>query len=285
MLKGAVLITCFNRREYTLRFLRKVSEQISSDCYNLEIYLVDAGTDGTDDAVKANFPGVSLIQGSGDLYWCGGMRKAWAEAQLGNYDFYLWANDDVDLADDAIGNLIACYQSLVDMGESVGAVTGTMLDPLTKSACYGGRNSISKCRRLKFSPPVYALNTPVECDTINGNLVLVPASSVSVIGTLSEVYTHSLGDFDYGFRLNGEGLKTWVAPGYHGACLTNSKDGTWRDTTLSIKDRLSLLKRPNLMDPENEILYFVRKYGGRTWPLLWVKIWLQWRFPFLWLLK
>lgn len=56
----AILITCHNRKNKTLKCLKHLSEQN----INLDIYLVDDGcTDGTSDAVKRNFPMLLLFKG------------------------------------------------------------------------------------------------------------------------------------------------------------------------------------------------------------------------------
>ena len=39
-------------------------------------------------------PDVRLLRGNGQLYWNGGMRRAFGEAMAADYDYYLWMNDD-----------------------------------------------------------------------------------------------------------------------------------------------------------------------------------------------
>lgn len=88
----AILITCHNRKNKTLKCLKHLSEQ----AIKLDIYLVDDGcTDGTSDAVKKEFPDVIIIQGDGELFWNRGMVKAWETASSRyDYDYYIWMNDD-----------------------------------------------------------------------------------------------------------------------------------------------------------------------------------------------
>ena len=69
----AVLITCFNRRETTLRCLRALYEQELPAGAMLRVVLTDDGSsDGTGDAVRTEFPGVVVLQGDGNQYWVGG---------------------------------------------------------------------------------------------------------------------------------------------------------------------------------------------------------------------
>ncbi len=63
----AVLITCFNRRELTLRCLRSLFAQRTPDGYALNVFLTDDGcSDGTGDAVRRVFPQVAVLAGDGD---------------------------------------------------------------------------------------------------------------------------------------------------------------------------------------------------------------------------
>ena len=57
----AVLITCHNRREKTLKCLQSLYFNILSKNYVIEIFLVDDGsTDGTANAVFKKFPLVNI---------------------------------------------------------------------------------------------------------------------------------------------------------------------------------------------------------------------------------
>src|SRR6266545_6846519 len=109
----AVTLTCFNRKQTTLRCLRTLHEQSGQDNYRLACFLTDdASTDGTSDAVKAEFPQVHILPGTGDLFWGGGMHLAMAAAMELKPDFVLWLNDDVILKPDALARLLAAYHDL-----------------------------------------------------------------------------------------------------------------------------------------------------------------------------
>src|SRR5579875_4150500 len=87
----AVLMTCFNRREQTLRCLQHLFAQTALTQISLHVVLLDdASTDGTAEAVREAFPDVQLMRGTGQLYWNRGMRMAFAEALRRGFDFYLW---------------------------------------------------------------------------------------------------------------------------------------------------------------------------------------------------
>ena len=60
----AVIMTCYNRRNTTLACLNALYQQ-KNHC---DIYLTDDGSsDGTTEAVKAEYPEVQILQGNGNL--------------------------------------------------------------------------------------------------------------------------------------------------------------------------------------------------------------------------
>ena len=105
----AVLMTCFNRKDKTLKSLESLFRQNA----DVDVYLVNDGcTDGTHEAVTLQFPQVNIIRGTGSLFWNRGMHLAWTTA-VGrrDYDHFLWLNDDTMLYPDAIQELMKCSES------------------------------------------------------------------------------------------------------------------------------------------------------------------------------
>ena len=107
-MKIAVLLTCFNRKQKTLFCLeglfqsQRLFNQKAGESIEIEVYLTDDGcTDGTAQAVREAFAGKSIhiLQGTGNMFWAGGMRFAWKEAQKrhGEWDYYLLLNDDTTI--------------------------------------------------------------------------------------------------------------------------------------------------------------------------------------------
>lgn len=90
-------------------FIQKLPEN-----HELDVFLCDDGSkDGTGDLVASDFPQVKVVQGTGDLYWNGGMSLAWKTAvQTGDYDFFLWLNDDTFLLDGAMIQLIEDFNKI-----------------------------------------------------------------------------------------------------------------------------------------------------------------------------
>jgi GT2 family glycosyltransferase len=282
--KIAVLLTCFNRKNFTLNCLEMLCNQKLEDV-DLSIYLVDDGcTDGTGAEVQSRFKDVNIISGTGSLYWNGGMRLAWEAALKYQYDFYLWVNDDSFIYPDAISNLVSSYHELVNSGKKVGAVIGSMVDPESKELTYGGRLKGRKLNPLKMGSILKPSDQAIECDFVNGNLTLIPRNTVKSIGILTDKFTHSMGDFDYGLRAREKGLLCYVAPGIYGECTANSMKGTWQDRSLPLVERLKKMKQVNQLPPPNEWKYFIRNHGGHFWILHYVDTMIRDMFPKVWLI-
>ena len=67
------LMTIYNRKKLTLDCLRCVSNQ---NYTNFEIVVVDDGSiDGSVEAIKENFPKVTVIKTTGNLWWTASMNK------------------------------------------------------------------------------------------------------------------------------------------------------------------------------------------------------------------
>lgn len=113
----AVLLSCFNRREKTLACLKALFGQNRPSGCSLEVFLTDdASTDGTVEAVRNLFPAARVLAGTGSLYWNGGMRLSFEEALKGDYDYYLWLNDDTLLDPGALTAMLHTHAKVQQKG-------------------------------------------------------------------------------------------------------------------------------------------------------------------------
>jgi GT2 family glycosyltransferase len=257
----AVILTCYNRRDRTLECLRRLRVNESST-RALSVYLVDdASSDGTADAVRASFPEVHVIEGSGDLFWGGGMRLAFEHAVPSNPEFLLWLNDDVELDDDAISRLLEIAMAL-SPGEIPAIVVGSTRDPITGATTYGGIDRTNRLARMKFTmvEPDSAVRA---CETMNGNIVLIPRVVYETVGNIDRKFAHWIGDFDYGLRASVAGFRVLVAPGHYGSCVLNV--GTFFDQRLGRRERFRIVLTPKGLPP-SQWATFCRRYGGPLWP-------------------
>ena len=216
----AALLTTYSRKATTLACLGRLFEQDVNA--QITVFLVDDNSpDGTAEAVHAEFPSIRVLHGDGNLFWCGGMRRAFDAALKEDFDFYLWLNDDTVLEADAVRRLVEANLSLPADRQQNAVIVGSTREPGTGAHTYGG-----VVRSSRFHPNKYRLlepgETPRACETMNGNCVLIPRAVVSLTHNLSPEFRHGMGDFDYGLRARKAGCSVWVAPGYVGVCARNS---------------------------------------------------------------
>lgn len=273
----AVLLTCYNRREKTLQCLQALSQQSLPTDVELKPYLVDdASTDGTAESVRQEYPNVQLIQGTGSLFWNGGMRSAFEVAQADDPDYYLWLNDDTVLYPHALETLLEVSAKLSSQGQGKAIVVGSTVDPETNSPTYGGLTQTYWWHPLKFHHVHSDPDQPRLCATLHGNCVLVSRDVAALVGNFSSEYTHNLGDYDYGLRARRKGCSVWMAPGNLGTCSANPPSSRMVKTELT-QISLNQVDRPKGLAMEDVTLHsfqewkaFCHENGGVFWFFYWL---------------
>lgn len=261
----AVLMTCHNRRETTVRCLRRLLPQLGIED---RVFLVDDGsTDGTGEEVErmfecSNVRNGRVIKGDGTLYWAKGMALAWCEAlkyerrvhssaSTFAFDYFLWLNDDVMLKPDAIVGLLADWE---ECGDTRSVIVGACSADEREMACTYGPTDAKNRLMPPNGIPQYAKGW------FAGNCVLIPREAYEVVGIISDEYTHARADYDYAERLKRAGIPFFCASRYVGACV--------RDDAAKMKDknlwqRIRLLWSPGYCNLHD--LWLIRsRYHGRV---------------------
>jgi GT2 family glycosyltransferase len=274
----AVLITCHNRKSKTLKCLENLSTQELPSDYRLEIYLVDDGsTDGTGDAVRANFPDVNVIRADGSLFWSGGMHLAWQHAAKADPEFYLWMNDDTYLLPKCLHTLLQTWKQYAAAGQERCIVVASCYDPETGKHSYGGEMT----RGGHPGRPIAVLpdpQSPKVCETFNGNCVLVPRATFRVLGILRR-FRHSISDTDYGLYATRHGFPVVLAAGYPAECVLNPifecPHSSWQNPALPRSDRWQLLLGRRGLPPLDWWRFLWAHAGIRAlwyWPTPYVRV-------------
>lgn len=245
----AVLLTCFSRKNVTLRCLKQLYMQRTTA--EMDVFLCDDGSiDGTSDAVKERFPEVCIIKGTGHLYWNRGMLAAWQKAcATKDYDAYIWLNDDAFLYDNALSEMLDCSNTCDDKSIVCGAFCSESGD-----FSYGGRR--------RDGTAIIPDGVLQDVYWLNGNCVLIPRIVVSKIGLLDKMFHHHLGDYDYGLRAIEAGFKIVSTRRYVGECKPNEmRVDRSRKNGLSVYGRFKSLYSPLGSNPIIQFRYTFRHFG------------------------
>lgn len=249
-------MTCHNRRTLTVESVQRVLRQRTDAPVDVRVLVTDDGShDGTGGAVGALSERVTVIKGSGCLYWAAGMARAESEADLIDPDYLLWLNDDTFLSDGALDSLLRVSAQNPDA-----IVVGATRDRDSSAVIYGARRRTSAWhpQRFELLPQSPAVQ---EADTFNGNIVLIPRAVHRRVGHIDAAFPHAYADDDYGLRAVAAGFRILQAPGTLGVCPANAPGrpvrgwAAWRAA-----------QNPKGL-PWRAQLRFFKRHGGPAWPL------------------
>lgn len=227
--KIAILIACYNRRSITLSALRRIAQvDALSREHSLQVFLLDdASPDGTGSAVRAQFPRVHVIEGTGNLFWNRGMIAAYKAAMAaGPWDSYVLMNDDIDFEPEDFMEMLRAHEQVNRVKPTI--IVGS-LTSLEGELLYSGFHRRSRYRPYKLAMAVPRPEEFVEVDTLSGNLVFVPGTVMTELDGLDPAYHHYHSDLDFGYRARKKDIKI---------LLYTKPIGTATKNTM-IKDNLS----------------------------------------------
>lgn len=236
----AVLITCFNRKEKTVRSLQALKYQFAKTDYTYDIHLTDDGcTDGTAEAVLKESPEAIIYKG-GNLYYAGGMRLCWAGAvKKGGYDYYLLLNDDTYVNDYLFPDFEGCRK----FGGDNSLIIGNTCHPDTGEGTYYGVRITSYCpfKSVHVEPKGY----PEYISYSGANIWFVPHVLVEKIGIFPKIYVHAVADNDYCLRTLRAGYKVIGTAHFCGYCIADHRGMTTDEMrNMSMKQRWLWLWSP-----------------------------------------
>jgi GT2 family glycosyltransferase len=262
----AILMSCHNRKEKTIACLDALFQNKLPNGFALEVFLViDGSSDGTGEAVRNKFSRVRIINGDGNLYWGGGMHLAYSTAMKQKFDYYLWLNDDTVLFNNALSKMLITSMETSNGHCNKAIIVGATQDEIGGVTTYGGLVKGGWWRPLKLNLST-SLDEPVNCDTMNGNCVLIPSFVSKKLGNLDEAFLHAMGDIDYGFRARKAGFAILAMPGYAGLCSRNSLTNTHADKSLSKVLRWKQITSYKEL-PIRAWFTLTKRHTGILWPI------------------
>ena len=219
-------------------------------------------SDGTTEAVRKNYPKVNVLQGTGELYWAGGMRNSWNAALKGNYDGYLLLNDDTEIYTNALEELLTTHNFSVKSFDLGGIYVGTTKDKESNKLTYGG-NVLTNRFLAKYKRVIPNDKIPQECELGNANIMLVSKEVIDKIGILTKGFAHGLADFDYTLKAKKNKIPVLITPSVLGICTYDHTNPYITFHELTFKERLKKLYSPIGLDFKSNILYMSRNFPIR----------------------
>ncbi|HXF43530.1 MAG TPA: glycosyltransferase family 2 protein [Pyrinomonadaceae bacterium] len=210
--KVALVIPVYNRRETTLRALRSLT-RINKDGLEVKIFVVDDGsTDGTGDAIRAQYPEVVLLNGGGTLHYAGGTSLGMQKALEWEPEYICTMNDDSVFHPDFLQRLVAAASKF--QKSVIGALLLLWSEPHKVFQVNQRWNTLQG--GWVIPKDLTAFNIPkstFEVECIVGNTVLFPADGIRKLGLMdAEKFPFGWGDAQYTMRFRKNGYRLFVEP-------------------------------------------------------------------------
>lgn len=219
-MKVFVLVPIHNRKEITLNFLRSFVNQTYID---YQMVIVDDGsTDGSSDAILAEFSKTTILKGDGNLWWTGSMNMGleYILSIAQDDDFVLAINDDVVVKNDYIEKIINLSRL-----ESNAIVGSLHIDDENMKIVYDSGVRIDWKRYRYYQVPFNKDKKFTEdVDTLSTRGVLIPINVIKKIGFFEKRLRHYGADYEYFFRAKKNGYKIILS--YEAVVYGSEKDKT-----------------------------------------------------------
>lgn len=276
-MKIAVIITAYNRKEKTLSCLRRLRESRIPEV-DFTVFLTDDGsTDGTSEAVMAEFPDVVISKGNGNLYYSRGTNLSWKKAiETGGFDGYLLHNDDTSILPHLWQEIIEADKWCVRKYGQNGIYAGATVSLDGEHTTYGALRNTSRLRlKCVLCEPD---GTFQKCDLANGNILYVSKNVVDKLGVFYEGFVHGGGEYDYTRMAIKAGVPILLMRTIVGKCDNDHKMHREVLMNKNLRNRIKYLYSPIGMDLKDN-LTFLRRNCIQNYPVRFVAYWAKAIFP------
>lgn len=218
--KIEIVTPVHNRRQETLQCLRSIA-RLDTTGLDLHVIIVDDGsTDGTSEAVAAEFPEVEIIPGDGNLWYTAGTNRGIEAALRREPEYILAINNDSIFDEKCVLRMVECAEKYPR--SVVGAL---LIDWQTPHKIFqvsprwefwkGGYRHWNK--QTVWTVP----ERPWEVELIVGNCVLYPAEAIREAGLMNEKRLPQYGDAEYTPRMRRSGWRLLIEPRARVFCKPN----------------------------------------------------------------
>ena len=253
-----IIIPVHNRRNYTLKCLQNL--HAIGDLEKYTVVVVDDGsTDGTSELISKEYPEVTILTGSGYLYWTGSIEMGMKYAIDHGAECVIWLNDDSSVPQGAIARLAEVAKKNQGMASALGFVNQHTI----REKWYF---PVQKKTLLGIKPNEVTPNSGlIPSDACRGNLVAISRHVVEKIGYPDGTYIpHVAGDTDYSLRVSSAGLPCVIVTDVllEELCTIRNDNDSWLlgDTGIATIWKRVYAKKSALR-PRTRWIYLTRHWG------------------------
>ena len=205
----AIVIPVYNRKKVTLKCLKAIHENLPA---TFGVIIADSGsTDGTQAAVRANYPDIIMVQGNTSDWWAGATNRGINQAMELGYQSVVTYNDDNVATPGLFAKLSSTAESHPDS-----IISSTVCYLEAKNRIYfAGR------KRTRLTDRFFYMNLDQdyreleggirEVDLLHGMCTLFPVSVFRTVGWFDEsVFPHLFADDDLVLRAQYQGYRLLV---------------------------------------------------------------------------
>jgi GT2 family glycosyltransferase len=211
-----IIIPVYNRIKKTINCLNSILDQNRKD---IQIIIVnDKSTDNTEYVIKENYPKVTLLYGTGSLFWTGAIELGvnYVLKICSNKDWILIANNDVEFRNDCIDKLIK-FSENKNRKVIASALSVDIKDKNTiiKSGTIVRSWFLNWNHQILDKLKISNLNSKkeIEANLLTGRCLLHPVEVFARIGNYnSKMLPHYGGDDEFTARAKSAGYKLFVLP-------------------------------------------------------------------------
>lgn len=209
--KVEVVTPVHNRKDLTLGFLRSLW---SADLSGIDLHVIivdDGSTDGTGDAVRAQFPEAEIVTGDGNLWYTAGMNAGLEAAMKHDPDFVLGVNNDCEFDPAFLQHMLQTAQA--NDRSVVGAVLVNWDDRRSIFQVAPKWNVWWGGMRHWVKQTIETLPAKAwRVELIVGNCLLIPATAIREVGVMDAKRLPQYGDAEYTPRMRRAGYQLLIDP-------------------------------------------------------------------------